>query len=249
MIDSGPVLDKFTITLSPDSDANTYPLNLKIIQNLKEFKFAKQVTFLVGENGSGKSTILETLAEKIGFGKGGSKNLSMMSAQEGTVSDVKSLCDNMLLSWRVKVDGYFFRAESFWDIANKLDIMSQTASGAFTSYGGTNLHAMSHGEAFLALFKNRIGQGGIYILDEPEAALSPQRQLALLAIIHELCEDKKTQFIIATHSPILLAYPNAQILSCDGDELREIAYEETDHYQITKNFLNNPKQYFKNLFN
>jgi predicted ATPase len=248
MIIDGPVLDKVTITSSHEGFAHQYPFNLKLIQNTQSIVFRDQVTFLVGENGSGKSTILEALAEKIGFGKGGSKNLSMMYAQEGTTSDVKLLCDRMLLSWRVKVDGYFFRAESFWDIANKLETMSHTAGGVFSSYGGENLHAMSHGEAFLALFKNRIGQGGIYILDEPEAALSPQRQLALLVIIHELCEDEKTQFLIATHSPILLAYPGAQILSCDGDALTEIAYEDTDHYQITKNFLSNPKQYFRHLF-
>lgn len=247
MLDGTP-LDKITINPSKDISFEDYPFNISLIQNLKQIVFKKQVTFFVGENGSGKSTILEALAEKIGLGKSGSKNLSMLYDTEK--SDVKILSDSMNLSWRIKVDGYFFRAESFWDVANKLDQISKEVggSGAFLSYGGKNLHHMSHGEGFLAFFKNRIGGGGIYILDEPEAALSPQRQLALLSIIHNLCKNQKSQFIIATHSPILLSYPNSQILSCDEDNLKEVSCEETNHYQITKSFLNNPNQYLRHLF-
>ena len=251
MLLDGPVLDKFTISFPKEVDKTKYPLNLKLIRNLKTFTFQKQVTFFVGENGSGKSTILEAIAEKIGFGKGGSKNLNMLYTQSDYQSDTKVISGNMFLSWRKKVDGYFFRAETFWDVANKLEVMSKEygGSGAFGPYGYKNLHEMSHGEGFLAFFKNRVGRGGIYIFDEPEAALSPQRQLSLLTIIHELCKDKETQFIIATHSPIILAYPDAKIYSCDGNILKEVEYENTTHYQITKNFLNNPDQYFKHLFN
>ena len=162
----------------------------------------------------------------------------------------KKLSDYLQLSWRKKVDGYFFRAETFWDIINKLEQMSQEPGGsdAFASYGGDNLHTMFHGEAFLAFFKNRVGRGGIYILDEPEAALSPQRQLALLSIIHELCKDKGTQFVIASHSPILITYPGAVIYCCNNNELTPIKYEDTDQYKITKQFLEKPERYFRHLF-
>ena len=249
MLDIGPILDTVTINTN-NVDISQYPFAVPVISNLKSFKFKSQVTFFVGENGSGKSTLLEALAERIGFGKGGSKNLSMLFVGKGYSSDVQKLSDRMTLSWRKKTDGYFFRAESFWDIANKLEIIEKEpgGSGTFLSYGGKNLHHMSHGEAFLSFFKNRIGRGGIYILDEPEAALSPQRQLSLMVIIHELCKDPETQFVIATHSPILLAYPKASIYSCDGERLKEIAYEDTAHYQITKDFIHNPNRYLQHLF-
>jgi predicted ATPase len=250
MILDGPALDRVSISHSNELDFTSYPFSLPLIQNTQSISFKEQVTFFVGENGSGKSTILEAIADKVGFGRGGSKHLGMMSATTDQASDIQALSRSMALSWRIKVEGYFFRAETFWDIANKLAQISKEPGGgsAFTSYGGQDLHTMSHGESFLALFKNRIGSGGIYILDEPEAALSPQRQLSLLSIMHELCKDQKTQFIIATHSPILLAYPNAQILSCDGEHLMPINYEDTEHYQITRNFLNNPQQYLRHLF-
>lgn len=249
MFNDGPVLDTVAINTA-NVDTSQYPFIVPVISNLKSFKFKSQVTFFVGENGSGKSTLLEALAERIGFGKGGSKNLSMLFDKEDSRSDVQKLSGCMSLSWRKKTDGYFFRAESFWDIANKLEILEKEpgGSGTFLSYGGKNLHHMSHGEAFLSFFKNRIGRGGIYILDEPEAALSPQRQLSLMIIIHELCKDPDTQFIVATHSPILLAYPKASIYSCDGDRLKEIAYEDTAHYQITKDFMHNPNRYLQRLF-
>lgn len=252
MIDSGPVLDKITFKFSDESEFEKYPLNLKIIQNLKEIVFKKQVTFFVGENGTGKSTILEALAEYIGFGKdGGSKNLYLMRALDDEESDVRGLTKSISLSWRKKVDGYFFKAESFWNIANKLKEMAGHAGSfdVYRHYGGKSLHEQSHGESFLAFFKNRVERGGIYIFDEPEAALSPQRQLALLKIIFELSKSPETQFIIATHSPILLAYPDSEIYSCDGGVLKKINYKDTEHFQITKNFLNNPEQYFKHLFN
>lgn len=119
---------------------------------------------------------------------------------------------------------------------------------AYSGYGGKSLHEQSHGESFLSFFKNRLGSGGFYIFDEPEAALSPQRQLALLRIIHDLVKNPESQFIIATHSPILLAYPDATIYSCDGQKLEKVEYKDTKHYEITKGFLDNPDQYLKYLF-
>lgn len=163
---------------------------------------------------------------------------------------MQNLADHLILSWRQKPkDGYFFRAETFYNIANHLDYLERECGGkAYSSYGGKSLHDQSHGEGFFSFFKNRMNRGGFFILDEPEAALSPQRQLSLLVVIKQLCKDFNTQFIIATHSPILLAYPDATIYSCDGDHLKKVAYTETPHYQITKDFLNNPELYLKNLF-
>ena len=159
----------------------------------------------------------------------------------------------MTLSWRKKVkDGYFFRAESFFNLANHIDYIAkeggQGPGAAYASYGGKSLHEQSHGESFLSFFENRVGSGGFYIFDEPEAALSPQRQLALLSVLHELSKNPETQFIIATHSPILLAYPDSVIYSCDGKKLGTVNYKDTKHYEITKGFLDNPAQYLKHLF-
>lgn len=150
----------------------------------------------------------------------------------------------MKLSWSHKPrNGYFFRAESFFNVASFLDSI-----GGNGSYGGKSLHHQSHGESFFSFFSNRLGESGFFIFDEPEAALSPQRQLSLLRIIHDLSKDCAAQFIIATHSPILLAYPNATIYSCDNNELRQLQYTDTSHYRITKNFLDNPDLYLKQLF-
>ncbi len=250
MITHGPVLDSIRIDTSKTSKEE-YPFSLDIIQNLKEIKFPTQVTFLVGENGTGKSTILEAIALKAGFGKeGGSKNIHFNTADNELYDGVQIFAECMTLSWRKKTrDGYFFRAESFFNVANYLDDMVKgpMAGATYNSYGGESLHVKSHGESFLAFFNHRLGGGGFYIFDEPEAALSPQRQLALIGIIHELCKNKETQFIIATHSPILLAYPDATIYSCDDKEFKTIEYRDTKHYQITKEFLDNPDRYFKHL--
>lgn len=242
-----PLLDKVKIAFTPDVSFEQYPFSLSFIKRLKEINFPTQVTFFVGENGAGKSTILEAIAHNAGFGlEGGSKNISFKTSQEYTYNGVYSLAECFTLSWRMKPkNGYFFRAESFFNVANYLDTLESTVLDA---YGGKSLHAQSHGEGFLSFFQNRLGSHGFFIFDEPEAALSPQRQLALLSIIHDVCKNPDAQFIIATHSPILLAYPNATIYSCDSNTLKTIAYEETEHYQITKNFLDNPSIYLRHLF-
>ena len=244
---TGPRLEIVRMNEFSSIDATLFPFSLPIIQNLKEIYFPTQVTFFSGENGTGKSTILEAIACHAGFGsEGGSKNFSFKTSSDDVYSGVQQLANHLTLSWNQKPkDGYFFRAESFYNVVNYLDSLG---SDAYRAYGGKSLHHQSHGESFFSFFNNRIRRGGFFILDEPEAALSPQKQLALLVIMKDLCRDPNTQFIIASHSPILLAYPQATIYSCNEKELTRITYEQTDHYQITRQFLNNPELYLKNLF-
>lgn len=247
----GPLLDKVNVTFGDAIDFNQFPFSLPIIKHLQEITFPTQVTFFVGENGTGKSTILEAIAHKAGFGsEGGSKNIHFKTSEENTYTGAQHLADQLTLSWRRKPrDGYFFRAESFFNVANYIDLIArEDAEGAYAPYGGKSLHAQSHGESFLSFFKNRLGSEGFFIFDEPEAALSPQRQLSLLSIMHDMCKNPHTQFIIATHSPILLAYPHATIYSCDSDTLQSIAYTDTEHYKVTKHFLDNPERYLRHLF-
>ena len=143
---------------------------------------------------------------------------------------------------RVLRRGFFFRAESFFNFASYIETVSD-----LRAYGGKSLHQQSHGESFLALFENRFEQG-FYILDEPEAALSPQRQLTFMSIIHQLEQPGHAQFLIATHSPILMAYPGAKIICFDDNEMKEANYKDTEHYQLTKGFLDTPERYFRWLF-
>lgn len=217
----------------------TFPFNLPILGNGLSLQFEQPVTFLVGENGSGKSTVLEALAWSTGFGAaGGSRDHRFTEGDEG-----HALGRALKLTWRRKVhDGFFMRAETFFNFATYLESVSST----YQAYGGRPLHEQSHGESFLAVFRNRF-EDGLYLLDEPEAALSPQRQLALLAILHELTRAGVAQFIIATHSPILLAFPGAVILSFDNDTPTPIAYRDTDHYRITRDFLEAPDRFFRYL--
>lgn len=227
------------VTLPERLDPTRYPFNIPAFSRGIDVALQTKVTFLVGENGSGKSTLLEALAECCGFHpKGGSRDHAREALTERT-----ELAQALRLSWLPKAtEGFFMRAESFYDFATYLDQVSD-----LRAYGGKSLHAQSHGESFLALFANRFEQG-FYILDEPEAALSPQRQLAFLKIIHELEAPGHAQFLIATHSPIILSYPGAVLLSLDGDGIREIDYRDTDHYRVTRDFLNAPERYFRHLF-
>jgi predicted ATPase len=252
MITNGPVLATVHIDISQEQKKSVYPFNVELVKNLSRIDFPSQVTFFIGENGTGKSTILEAIALNVGFGKeGGSKNIHFQTAEEGIYDGVEKLSKYMKLSWRKKTrSGYFFRAESFFTVANYIDdLVTQPFCGvAQEPYGGESLHAKSHGESFLTFFNHQLFPGGFYILDEPEAALSPQRQLALLSLIHELCnKNPETQFIIATHSPILLAYPGATIYSFDNKKLEAVTYKDTKHYILTKEFLDNPERYFKHL--
>jgi predicted ATPase len=198
------------------------------------------LTFLVGENGTGKSTLLEAIAWACGFGAhGGNRDQSFAEDADGHM-----LGRALRLGWRQKVSGGFFlRAETFFNFASYLESVGST----FLAYGGKSLRHQSHGEAFLALFQHRF-EDGLYLLDEPEAALSPQRQLAFLTILHELTAKKVAQFVIATHSPMLLTFPGATILNLDGGEIRSVTYQETDHYRVTKDFLNAPERFYRHLF-
>ena len=227
------------VTLSEKIDPTQYPFNVPALSNGIDIEVRSNVTFLVGENGSGKSTLLEALAECCGFNpEGGNRD----HARE-TFADRSALAQALRLSWLPKVtEGFFMRAESFYNFATYIDEVSD-----LRAYGGKSLHKQSHGESFLALFDNRF-EHGIYILDEPEAALSPQRQLSFLKIIHDLESPGHAQFIIATHSPIILSYPGAVLLSLDGESIREIAYRESEHYRLTRDFLNAPERYFNHLF-
>ena len=229
-------------SLRPDAevDCDAYPFSIPAVRDIENIDFHPNVTFLVGENGAGKSTVMEGIAVALGFGpEGGTKNVRFRSA--GSVSD---LHENLRLARGVPKprDEYFLRAESFFNVASYMD-----ETGYLDGYGGQSLHTQSHGESFMAVLLNKLRGNGIYLLDEPEAALSPNRQLAALSAIHQLVEDH-SQFIIATHSPILLSYPNAKIILFDKSGVSEVAYEDTEHYAVTRDFLNNHPRRLEQLF-
>ena len=218
-----------------------YPFNIPSLQDLHELEFPTNVTFFVGENGSGKSTLLEAIADRCDFNTagGGRQNLYEVHKAES------SLGEYIRLSWLPKIsNGFFLRSETFYQFASHIDLIEDPRR--YTAFGGKSLHHQSHGESFLALFMNRFKGKAIYLLDEPEAALSPTRQLSLLKIIKDL--EHEAQFIIATHSPILLGYPNATIYSFDQGEIESIRYEDTIHYIVTKRFLDAPQSILRELF-
>ena len=211
-------------------DAGAYPFDLPVVRTLDELVFHPKVTFLVGENGSGKSTLIEALAVAWGFNaEGGSKNFNFATRQSH--SRLHEFVRPVRSTKRAE-DGFFLRAESHFNVATQID-----EYGATNSYGGVSLHEQSHGESFFALLDHRFRGAGLYILDEPEAALSPSRQLSFLVRMHELI-GLRSQFIIATHSPIILGYPDAWIYQTTMNGLERVEYEDTDHYQVTRNFLN-----------
>lgn len=219
-------------------DSSRYLFNVRAFSGGIDLGLRSNVTFFVGENGSGKSTLLEAIAECCGFNpEGGNRDHHF-----ATFGDRSDLAKALQLSWMPKVtEGFFLRAESFYNFATYIEQVSN-----LRAYGGKSLHEQSHGES-LSLFVNRFEQG-IYILDEPEAALSPQRQLSFLKIIHDLERPGHAQFLISTHSPIILSYPDAVLFSLDGDSLQEVTYSETEHYRITREFLNPPERFFRHLF-
>lgn len=216
-----------------------FPFTLPAIRSLERLILHPNVTFLVGENGSGKSTLLEAIAVGMGFNpEGGSRNFNF-----ATRASHSSLHEHLRLVRGIDRprDGFFLRAESFYNVSSEVERL-----GVLRSYGGTSLHEQSHGEAFLSLFMHRFGRDGFYVLDEPEAALSPQRQLALLSRLHDLV-GQSCQFVIATHSPILMAYPNATIYAFGEHGISQVAYEDTEHYRVTRDFLANPARMLRVL--
>lgn len=224
-----------------------YPFNIRALSRLESLDMDHSVVFLIGENGTGKSTLLEALGFKCGFGNKGGGKYNLFEDPDSS----QKLEDIMTLSWFPKVNnGFLLRAETFFDFANYIDGLARECCPeiAYAPYGGKSLHEQSHGEAFLALFTNRFRGKGLYILDEPEAALSPQRQLAFLRIIRDLEQSGKAQFIIATHSPILMAYPNAVIYRFTEECVESVPYEETEHYRLTRAFLANRERFLAQLF-
>ena len=232
----------------PTLDA--YPFSIPAVRELHELELNPKVTFLVGDNGTGKSTLLEAIAVAAGFNaEGGSKNFSF--ATRSSESELHRYL-RLVRSPRRPRDGFFLRAESYFNVATEIERLDAAPSFGpplIEAYGGVSLHEQSHGESFLALVRDRFRGDGFYILDEPEAALSPTRQLSMLALMFDLVERRRSQLVVATHSPILMAYPDATLFQLDAARgPRTVTYEETDHYRITKDFLDNRARYFKHLF-
>lgn len=228
-----------SVTLKRDTlpSLDEYPFCLPAVRHLDRIDFHPRVTFLVGENGTGKSTLLEAIAVAAGMNaEGGGRNFNF-----STRASHSPLHEYLRLARGTErpADTYFLRAESFFNVATRIEELDREGMGPpiVDSYGGVSLHEQSHGESFWALLTKRFRPRGLYLLDEPEAALSPTRQLAALARIHDLV-NQRCQFIVATHSPILMAYPHATIRLLTGDSLAEVAYKDTEHYRITRDFLN-----------
>ncbi len=232
MVSPRPYLRSISIDWDTAEDPDSYPFNIPAVKKLGTLEFHRDVTFIVGENGAGKSTLIEAIAMAMGFGaEGGTRNV-----QVKTADDISPLSGSLKLarSYKRPRDWYFLRAESFYNVATYMDKV-----GYLGGYGGRSLHEQSHGEAFFATLTQKLRGHGLYILDEPEAALSPSRQLSVLTAIHDLVQ-RGSQFIIATHSPIIMAYPNAKLLVLDEEGIHESTYKDTEHYLITRNFMNYP---------
>jgi predicted ATPase len=248
MLRDRPFLREIALKREAIASFDGYPFNIPAVRELNELEFHPEITFIIGENGCGKSTLLEAIAVAWGFNpEGGSINFRFST--RASHSDLYKYI-RLVKSARRPSDGFFLRAESFFNLAT--DIERMDAEPAFSppviaSYGGVYLHDQSHGESFLALLLNRFKGNGLYILDEPEAALSPTRLLAVLLRIRLLIE-KRSQFIIATHSPILMAYPGAKIYLLDNSGFAGVRYEDTEHFAVTREFLNDHKGMLERLF-
>jgi predicted ATPase len=238
-----------------------FPFALPLVQNFAEFEFHSAVTFFVGENGSGKSTLLEAIAAGINLPAIGGDDLD----RDSTLEPARGFGKQLKYLWNKKTHrGFFLRAEDFFNYARRLQAMTKELKEiadslegigrgavlgqrkALIDKYGENLDANSHGESFLKLFKARFVPGGLYLLDEPEAPLSPQRQLAMLSMMIEMVGEN-AQFIISTHSPILMAFPGAKIFSFDSHPIKEIAYDDVEHVALTRAFLNNPQSFLRYL--
>ncbi|WP_047982801.1 AAA family ATPase [Ornithinibacillus californiensis] len=255
-----------SVTKGGKTNNESYPFHLPFIKNFKEISFSNPVTIIVGENGTGKSTLLEAIATNMGSILIGGENID----SDPTLGPARELGMEMKLVWTIKTrKGFFFRANDFINFASRLAAIRQESKDtlqeikkrdphslevlpyARTLYDlqnlyGEGLDVRSHGESFLDLFQARFQPDGIYILDEPEAPLSPLKQLTLISMINDMVVEGG-QFIIATHSPILMAIPNADIFAIIEDELKQVDYEEVEHVKLTRDFLNNPERFLRHL--
>jgi predicted ATPase len=247
-VSARPYLREVSLDREAVRSHDAYPFSIPAIRGLRPLSFHRDVTFVIGENGSGKSTLLEALATAWGFNpEGGTVNFNFST--RASHSELHRYL-RLVKSTRRPRTGFFFRAETFFNVATAIeqaDAEPAPAPPVIDAYGGRSLHEQSHGESFLALMLHRFGGRGLYILDEPEAALSPGRQLAVLRRMRQLVEEE-SQFIIATHSPILMAYPGAKLLQLDTSGYRRVRYEETEHYAVTREFLANPARMLERLF-
>lgn len=238
------------VRISKEIPHNNYLSRLPVVRRLREtggLQFHKDVTFIVGENGIGKSTLIEGLAVAMGFNpEGGTVNFNF------STNDSHSDLHNYLTvsrGYKKHRDGFFLRAESFYNVASNIDELDAAPSFGpklISNYGGVSLHKQSHGESFMALVENRFGGNGLYILDEPEAALSPMRLMRLMVCMQELVK-KNSQFIISTHSPILMTFPNAEVLEITEEGINSVNYKDTEHFIVTKRFMDTPEKIIESL--
>jgi predicted ATPase len=241
-MEAKPYLQQISLKREAVPSFEAYPFHIPAVKNLSAMKFHPDVTFIVGENGSGKSTLIEAIALHMGFGiEGGSKNVQTQTHQNASVLFEYLVSSK---SYRKPTDYFFLRAESYYNVATYLEEIDK--GRIQENYGVSSLHECSHGESFMATLTNRLSGNGLYIFDEPEAALSPARQLAALSAINKLVQAN-SQFIIATHSPILLAYPNALIYQLDEEGIHKVNYEDTEHFRLTKYFLDNHEEMTRTL--
>ncbi len=244
------VLKKIKLLRDRVEDWKSYPFSVPAISSLDELVLRSRICFFAGENGTGKSTLLEAIAVHYGFGReGGTRSFSVDSTESN--HSVDALVQALRLSFDLRTGkGFFLRAESFFNSASYLDAIDGGSGDVLQYYGGRSLHARSHGETFFKILELKFQRNGLFLLDEPEAALSPQRQLAFLVLIHDVLKrHEDAQFIISTHSPVLLGYPKAQIVSFDDGPLHEIEYEDTAPLQIVRSFVNQRENFLEELFN
>jgi predicted ATPase len=240
----GPYLLHLEVLRERVPSFDRFPYSLPSVRGLGRLPFHPKVTFLVGENGTGKSTLLEALAVAVGLNpEGGSRNFNFATRASHTDLD---RCLRLAKTIRLARASYFLRAESFYNVATEVERLDEGSGQLLRAYGGRSLHEQSHGESFFALFENRLRAPGLYLMDEPEAALSPKRQLELLFLLHGHCK-RGSQFVVATHSPIIMAYPDALIYVLDQKGIREVPYQETEHYLVTRGFLVNPQRTLNDL--
>jgi predicted ATPase len=243
------MLKRITFLRDRVENWDQYPFCVPAIRCFEELNLSSRICFFTGENGSGKSTLLEAIAAHYGFGREGG-NRSFFNDSTDSNHSIDPLVKALRMSFDRRTGaGFFLRAESFFNTASYLDAVDEGSGDILNSYGGRSMHDRSHGETFFTLLVLKFQRNGLFLLDEPEAALSPQRQLAFLVLLHDvLKKHKDSQFIISTHSPVLLGFPRAQIISFDDGRLHPIEYEDTAPMQIVRRFVNERESFLQDLF-